>query len=340
MAYWLMSKYVDSKYRIPGFVLQPLLNGWISLNHFIYEVGGLESKRDVAEETEEIAEQSSQLMSIHYDMPLALFENFLGGSMKYSMGLWERGAETLEEAQQAMLEDLCEKAEIKDGHTILDIGCGFGSFAAHALGAYPNSKVYALTLSKVQAAYIRAKQAEPGHTLHSDRFYLVEDDFNTVVFSRPFHRIVSIGLFEHVSNLALALEKVRNLMKPEGRCLLHYIVYFSPLERMTARRPMQDPFFVRNIFPGGRIWSAEELAKHRNHLRIENSRRLNGANYRRTVECWAANLHRNWHRIKAASGLDDQKLKTWDLYLRICVGVFKTGGGTYYGNAQYLLRPD
>ena len=72
-----------------------------------------------------IAEKSDRLMDVHYNMPLGLFENFLGDYLKYSMALWERRAQTLEDAQRDMLEDMREKAKISGHLKILDIGCGF-----------------------------------------------------------------------------------------------------------------------------------------------------------------------------------------------------------------------
>ena len=59
---------------------------------------------------------------------------------------------------------------------------------------------------------MRAKQTEPGHCLNSDRLYVIEDDFNSIDFPKPFDRIISIGVFEHVSNFARGLEKLRRLL--------------------------------------------------------------------------------------------------------------------------------
>lgn len=339
MLNWLIDKYLTSSVKIPGFLLQPLLNALISLDNLILRVFGYNTSGPGPEETKELAEKSSELMAVHYDIPRAMFENVLGDSMKYSMGLWERGARALEEAQEAMLADLCKKADIRDGQTILDIGCGFGSFASYVLRSYPKCKVYGLTLSSVQAEYMRSKQAETGHPLNTDRFYLIQDDFNTVEFPKPFDRVVSLGLFEHVSNLGLGLERVRSFLKPGGACLLHYIVFSERFFRNTQGKPLQNPFVNKHIFPGGRIWGNQALHAHGEHMKIEQEWLLNGCNYRLTVENWLDNLNRNWERIKSATELDDHVLKLWDFYLRCCAGLFKTNGGRYYGNAQYLLRP-
>jgi len=239
----LFDHYFKSRWELPGFLLQVVLDTYITLDNRIGIIRG-QRKENESPEGDAITEQSSELMTVHYDMPVELFENFLGKSMKYSMGLWEQGAANLEEAQEAMLTDLCRKAEIEDGHAILDIGCGFGSFAVHALQAFPKSTVHGLTLSKVQADYIRQKQAEPGHPLNTERFKLIEADFNTVEFEPVYDRVISIGVFD----LRMALEKVSKVLKPGGTCFLHYIVFFQPLERMGSG-PLRGGPILKHIFP-------------------------------------------------------------------------------------------
>lgn len=332
---WLIRNYLESGLRIPGFLLQPAANVGVNLHHRIGLIKGRKTPR-IVPESHRIAESSEGLMKAHYDMPAALFENFLGPSMKYSMALWDNGATNLEEAQQAMMEDLCQKAAISDGESILDIGCGFGSFAIHALNAFPTSEVFGLTLSKVQAEYIREKQARPGHPLCSARFRLIEADFNTVQLGRRFDRILSIGVFEHVSNLALALQKIGAMLAPGGKCLLHYIVYFPPLDRMATLPPERN-FMTGRIFPGGRIWFCDEVFNFQDDLKIEKSWFLNGSNYRKTVESWTRNLEQNMNSIRHIPGFSESTLKTWELFFRICVAVFALNRGRYYGNAQYLL---
>ncbi|MBI3993401.1 MAG: class I SAM-dependent methyltransferase, partial [Candidatus Lambdaproteobacteria bacterium] len=124
MESWLVDKYINLPLPVPGSVLQGLLNLYIDAFNRIGAV--LYDQQRSYPPVEEIAACSRELMDTHYDQPRELFENFLGGAMKYSMGLWERGARTLEESQTQMLADVCDKARIEDGQAILDIGCGFG----------------------------------------------------------------------------------------------------------------------------------------------------------------------------------------------------------------------
>jgi cyclopropane-fatty-acyl-phospholipid synthase len=337
MEQWLAENYFSSRIRIPGPFVQAFLNFYIEWYHRLGVISGT-ADGDETPDGLPIAAHSDDLMRMHYDLPSGLFEAFLGPSMKYSMGLWESGASNLEEAQAAMMEDLCRKAGIRDGDVILDVGCGFGSFAGYVLRNYPKATVYGLTLSKVQCDFIRDRQNDLSHPLSTDRFHLLQDDFNTVSFDRRFDRVVSIGLFEHISNLGKALEKVAGFIKQEGSCFLHYIVFRKPLNKM-GRDSRQDNFFNRYIFPGGRVWFEDALFAHQKYLKIDRSWYLNGSNYRLTVESWLANFKRNLAQIRAKTGLDERQLKIWELYLRACIGMFHANRGNYYGNGQYLLTP-
>lgn len=332
----ILEMYLDSKFDFPLRIKQFLTNTLVEVDHRLCILLGNNYSPGAAE-SEEIADHSSELMAMHYDQPLRMFENVLGGTMKYSMGLWENGASTLEEAQEAMMADLCEKGAIEDGHSVLDIGCGFGSFAKYVLTNYPNCTVTGLTLSQVQADYIRARQEEVGHPLHGKRFRLVQEDFNTVRLKEKFDRIVSIGVWEHISNLEKAQAKVRGFLKEHGKAILHYIVYFEGLAGIT-NRPLQSHFVTKHVFPAGRIWAVDDLAKHQNDLAVEQVWRLNGNNYERTVLCWLTNLRRNGEQLKAA-GVASRTLKLWELYFRLCIATFHANRGRYYGNAQYLLTP-
>jgi cyclopropane-fatty-acyl-phospholipid synthase len=332
---WVIEKYLSGALPVPGAVMQGVLNAAIETYYRLAPAWDAlpEPWRG---DTGPIAERSEDLMRIHYDKPAMLFENFLGPSMKYSMALWENGAADLDEAQEAMLSDLCAKSGIQDGDTILDVGCGFGSFAAHALRHYPRSKIVGITLSDVQYRYITEKQGQPGHPLHDDRFRVIKEDFANCRFGREFDRIVSIGVFEHVANLKLALQKLADFLRPGGTVLLHFIAYQRITRAMANAN--KDGFFARYVFPGGRFWAFNELPRYQDQLQIEKSWFLNGTNYRRTLEAWRGNFWRNIGRIRVHPDLDQRFIRTWDFYLRFCIAIFRGAGGRNVGNGQFLLR--
>ncbi len=332
---WLIDNYITGRVPLPGPIVEALLK--VSIEGFYRFT---ETYPDLPEEwrggSGPIAEQSRELMQVHYDKPLVLFENFLGPSMKYTMALWEQGARTLEEAQTAMMNDLCRKSGIQDGDTVLDIACGFGSLSGHVLSRFPKCQVVALNLSQTQVNYIAAKQSDPGHPLHTGRFCIIQEDFSKFSYDRKFDRIFVIGLFEHIRNLRLALEKIAGLLKPEGTVLLHYITYNRIIRPMADAS--QDLFFNKHIFPGGRFWYFKELPRYQEHLKLVNSWFMNGMNYKRTLIEWRRNFWRNIERVRGHPGMTEQFVRTWDLYLRFCIAAFGGMGGRNVGNGQYLLR--
>ena len=305
---FIAERFLAGRLPLPNLTLQGILNVYLGFYYYLDRLVGRVGSI-IPPETEEIAARSAELMDSHYNMPLEIFTHFLGPSMKYSMGLWETGAQNLEQAQQAMMEDLCAKAGMENGHTVLDIGCGFGSFAEHLLRRYPDSEVQGLTLSQTQADYIRDRQSAEGHPLSSSRFKLIQGDFNDTEFDCLFDRVFSIGVFEHISNFDKALEKVRAFITDQGRCVLHYITYIPrPGEDES---PRQDPFMDRYIFPGGRVWCHKEISKHQSHFSVEREWFLSGFNYRRTLQAWLDNYRKSFQVIHEETGLEIRKMKLW-----------------------------
>lgn len=280
----------------------------------------------------------AELMSVHYDLPAGVFEQFLGRTMKYSMAYWEGGAANLDDAQEAMMADLCRKMDLRDGMSVLDIGCGFGSFASFVLRHYPRCSVVGLTLSDTQHRYMAEKQAEPGHPLSHRGFRVAREDFGKWTGGERFDRVVSIGVFEHLSNLKLALARIRALVKDDGACLLHYIVYTELIERF-ANYDMSQTFMRRYIFPHSRFWHDRELFEYQDDFRIDRYWFLNGGNYQRTLQAWQRNFRSNWDAIRGIRGDDERFYRIWNYYFLFTGALFRGRGGRQVGNGQYLLRP-
>ena len=132
-------------------------------------------------------------MRHHYDVSNEFFDLFLDDSMTYSCALFEDGTETLEEAQRAKLELICRKLELEPGQRVLDIGCGWGSFAIHAAREH-DVEVLGITLSPPQVALATERVREAGL---SDQVEIRVQDYRELG-AQSFDAVASIGMVEHV----------------------------------------------------------------------------------------------------------------------------------------------
>ncbi|MDJ0899067.1 MAG: class I SAM-dependent methyltransferase [Xenococcus sp. MO_188.B8] len=292
----------------------------------------------ITKESDRLAEGSQELMEIQYNLSEEMFRLMLGESEimypKYSMALWEKGASNIEEAQIAMLDDLIEKTEIKDGDEILDIGCGWGSAVNYILQKFPstNTKVTGLNFSREQCRYIRQKINNDNYPFTSERFTLCEGDFNDVVFTQKFDKIISLGVFEHIGNMTKSLEKVASFLKPEGKVFIHIISTSLP-------HNIWAPFIQKYIFPNTRVWHYDFIPNCNKHLKTIDRWYINGLNYAKTLRAWLRNFDKNQDVIKTLDfGMDYAKFKRiWRLYLIWCIAYFEAGQGNFLGNGQYLM---
>lgn len=321
--------------KIPEKVLKSLLN-LSMLCSYKYFPSLLVPYEWLLLQSDRLAEGSQELMKVQYDLPEEMFSLMLKETEllypKYTMALWEKGASSLEQAQMHMLDDLIDKAGIKDGDKILDLGCGWGSASNYILSRFPHAQVTALNLSHEQCEYMRKKMQDSTSYLSSDRFTLYEKDFNDIDLETKFDKIMAIGLFEHIGNLTNSFQKLASLLKDDGKVLIHII---------TTRLPynITHPFINKYIFPNMRVWSYDVIPKINTDLKTINRWYLNGDNYSKTLRNWLMNFDQNQAKIKDLNyGMNyDKFCRMWRLYLLLCISYFDGCDGEVLGNGQYLL---
>ncbi|HEX6021380.1 MAG TPA: cyclopropane-fatty-acyl-phospholipid synthase family protein, partial [Solirubrobacter sp.] len=176
----------------------------------------------------------------HYNLSNEYFALFLDESMTYSCGIFSRGAQTLEEAQRTKLELVCTKLGLEPGQRVLDVGCGWGSFALHAAREH-GVHVTGITLSEPQAELGRQRAQEAGL---ADQVDIRVMDYRELA-GEPFDAVASIGMVEHVGNVNIDayFAKLRSLVKPGGRILNHGIA------RLRVGDAEAGPFSERYVFP-------------------------------------------------------------------------------------------
>jgi cyclopropane-fatty-acyl-phospholipid synthase len=260
-------------------------------------------------------DRDRRAVSHHYDISNEFFRLILGESMTYSCAIFSRGAHTLEEAQRTKLELVCTKLGLGAGERVLDVGCGWGSFALHAAREH-GVHVTGITLSEPQAVLARERAEAAGLAGLID---IRLADYRDLA-GEQFDAITSIGMVEHVgsANVDAYAQRLATLLAPGGRLLNHGIA------RLRYGDPEAGPFSERFVFPDAaplhlsRVLTALEAAglepTHAEGFRLD---------YARTLREWTGNLEHHCERAEALIG--PERMRIWRLYLRAARRGFENG---------------
>lgn len=255
-------------------------------------------------------------ISHHYDVGNDFYALVLGPSMVYSCAVWEDADTGLDAAQEAKLDLVCRKLGLHEGMRVLDVGCGWGSFALHAAQNY-GVDVVGVTLSKEQATYARKWAADVGL---SERIEIRVQDYRDVD-DGPFDAISSIGMAEHVGQeqIDAYARKLAALLRPGGRLLNHAISWNA-----GEMPPDPDSFIPRYVFPDGEMLSLTRMigaleSAGLEVLDVEALRR----HYGLTLRAWVRNLEENWD--EAVRLTSEGRARVWRLYMASSALGFERG---------------
>ncbi|THH05511.1 hypothetical protein EW146_g9885 [Bondarzewia mesenterica] len=215
----------------------------------------------------------------------------LGPCAKYSACLYPTGKEKLEEAEVLMMEMYCEKAKLRDGQYVLDLGCGWGSLSLYLAQKYPKSSIIGLSNSSTQKLYIDAQAKKRG----LNNVKIVTADVNIIDFvdCEQFDRILSIEMFEHMKNYDMLLRKISTWLKPsqykgEGEdpdpSLLFVHIFCH--RNMPYDFEEEDGWMAQMFFSGGTMPSHDLFLYYQTDLTLLSSSYLSGTHYSRTLEHW------------------------------------------------------
>jgi cyclopropane-fatty-acyl-phospholipid synthase len=246
-------------------------------------------------------------VSHHYDVSNAFYRLVLGPSLTYSCAVFEDVDATLEEAQAAKHELVCQKLGLEEGMRLLDVGCGWGSLLLHA-GKQHGVHGVGVTISARQAELARERVADAGL---ADLIDIRLADYRDVR-GGPFDAISSIGMFEHVglSRLGLYFTRLHELLRPEGRLLNHGIAR-APGRRTPIRR---NTFVGRYVFPDGELHEVGAVvsAVQTAGFEVRHTETLR-EHYALTLRAWVRNLEASWDEAVAEVGAP--RARIWRLYM-------------------------
>jgi cyclopropane-fatty-acyl-phospholipid synthase len=267
------------------------------------------------------AARDRRAIAYHYDAGNAFFALFLDRSMTYSCAYFKGGAQTLEEAQQAKLGLVCTKLALTEGERVLDVGCGWGSFAIHAATHYGVS-VLGVTLSEEQVKLGREIVEEAGV---SDRVTLRLADYRELV-GEQFDAISSIGMVEHVGEerIDLYMSTLHGLLRPGGRLLNHGIAKLMDFDTKD-----EGAFSERFVFPDGVPLPLSRIAQamERTGLVVRHVEGL-PEDYAQTLTYWIESYESRYDEAVRLAG--EERARVWKLYLRAARAGFTTGWASVY----------
>lgn len=242
----------------------------------------------------------------HYDLGNDLFAAMLGRRLVYSCGYWA-SAEDLDTAQQAKLDLICRKLQLRPGMRVLDIGCGWGEALKYAAEHYGVSGV-GVTVSGQQADYARKLCAGLPIEIRLQDYRDLHEQFDAVF---------SIGMFEHVGarNYGHYFDVVRRCLAPDGLSLLHTIG-----TNQVPDRP--DPWIERYIFPNSQVPAMSQIARALETKFVVEDWHNFGADYERTLLAWLANFDTAWPSL--AAQYDERFRRMWRFYLAASAASFHT----------------
>ena len=282
-----------------------------------------------------VAEKTSDANKQHYEVPPEYFYHVLGTNLKYSCSLFDN-VNSLDEAETSMLELYIERANIKDGHEILDLGCGWGSFSLYIAKKYPNTNITSVSNSSDQITYIKNEAQKRG--LPNIKAYRM--DVNSLELNTQFDRIISIEMFEHLRNYKLILSSLNNLLKPDGRLFIHIFCH----KKLTYFYEMKNNFdwMTKYFFQGGIMPSKDIFEYFDDELEIINQWDINGNHYSKTCKAWLNNHYKNRKKILDIFHKHYDKPKIWFNRWRIfflsCEAFFALNNGKEYFVSHYLLK--
>ncbi len=258
---------------------------------------------------------SSRNISEHYDLSNDFFATFLDPSMTYSSALFQTENESLEQAQRNKLRTMIDKAQIRSGDHVLEIGCGWGSFAIEAVRR-TGCKVTGITLSHEQLSLARERVREAGL---EERIELKFCDYRHI--DEQFDRIVSIEMLEAVGHAGLRtfFSSCDRALRPGGRAVIQVITI--PDRKYETYRFSAD-WIRKHIFPGGHLPSLGAMGKAMARTSLNLSRLENyGSDYCRTLDVWRKTLLAQRQRIFDL-GYDESFLRKWEYYFAYCQAGF------------------
>ncbi len=284
-----------------------------------------------------IALRTDSANAQHYEVPAAFFQKTLGPRLKYSSALYGENCRSLADAEDAMLQLTCERAQLVDGQDLLELGCGWGSLTLWMAERYPNSRITGVSNSASQREFILSRAAERGLL----NIQILTSDMDEFAAPSTYDRIVSIEMFEHMRNWDALLTNISTWLRPNGKLFIHIFTHKQfayPFEVRDA-----GDWMAQHFFTGGMMPSDDLLTHFKTHLGVQQHWQFPGTHYQKTSEAWLRNMDTAKPELfplfAATYGTNQAKRWwiRWRIFFMACAELWGYRSGTEWIVSHYLL---
>jgi cyclopropane-fatty-acyl-phospholipid synthase len=285
----------------------------------------------------EIAPLPQRANEQHYELPAEFFARVLGPHGKYSCCYWDDTTADLEQAEAAALGISAQRAGIKDGMRVLDLGCGWGSFSLWIASQYPGTEVLSVSNSAPQRRWIEARARERS----LDNISVITADMNVFDTSQTFDRIVSVEMFEHMRNYPELFRRIAGWLEPQGRFFMHIFCHRNSAYEFLDQGP--SDWMSRHFFSGGMMPSFDLPLRFQDHLSLQYRAAWDGEHYARTANAWLHNMDQDKASIlqlfRECYGAEraEQWFQRWRIFFMACAELFAHKQGQEWFVGHYLF---
>jgi len=332
--------YLAERLPVPDALIRAGISGLVERTDRVLVAAGLDPEVAFARDMDNypIAVHTDAANTQHYELPSGFFEWVLGPRLKYSSCYFEDGQNELDGAEQDGLARTVANAGLADGQQILELGCGWGSLSLVMAERFPKARITAVSNSYSQRAHIESLALARGLT----NLNVITCDMNDFLADRLYDRVLSVEMFEHMSNWRALLAKVKSWLSPDGRAFIHVFTHNAAPYRFDAAA--KEDWIARHFFTGGIMPSHGLIRRFPDLFEVEAEWRWSGTHYASTARAWLNNFDRNIDAIlpllRATYG-DDAQLwrRRWRMFFLATEGLFGHSGGKSWGISQYRLKP-